>query len=342
MLKKKGVILYGNRKIEICDLPLKKLKSNQVLIEIKAAGICGSDLHLYRSNKKKLGGRYGQVIGHEPSGQIIHKGIGVKKFNEGDRVTINHIIGCDNCKYCFQGETVLCSKNKGIAAVGYGGDTNYLILPENSCIPLHKRISYVDGTFVACTGGTAYNAAKLAISGPVRNVAVFGLGPVGISTLLILNKFGVNSIGIDPNDKRRKFAHSIGVKNVKNFDTVKKLINSSINKEGFCSSIETSGSKEAQSRAIDILSPRGLAVYVGLSNGLPTISPEQIIHKQISMRGSKVLSSAMAIEMMNFMVNNKFTFEKLVINKFQLEDAPEAFDMFDKGMPGKFIFLPNP
>jgi threonine dehydrogenase-like Zn-dependent dehydrogenase len=46
--------------------------------------------------------------------------------------------------------------------------------------------------------------------------------------------------------------------------------------------------------------------------------------------------------MMNFMVNNKFTFEKLVINKFQLEDAPEAFDMFDKGMPGKFIFLPNP
>ncbi len=52
MLKKKGVILYGNRKIEICDLPLKKLKSNQILIEIKAAGICGSDLHLYRSNKK--------------------------------------------------------------------------------------------------------------------------------------------------------------------------------------------------------------------------------------------------------------------------------------------------
>ena len=341
MLKKIGVALFGNNRLKILEFPLNELKPNEILIEIKAAGICGSDLHFYRSTPTELGIRKGLVVGHEPSGIVKKTGSGATMFQIGDRVTVNHTLGCGKCMYCFQGETVLCAENRGIAIAGYGGDTNLLAIPETTCIPLIDNLSFIDGTFVACTGATAYNAAKRVISNDENNIAIFGLGPVGLSCILILQKMGAYVVGIDPNSKRREFAASLGVTNVSDFDTIINLKKQSPNLSGFNGSIETSGSIFAQSVAIDILAPKGRAVYLGLSKGKPSISPEQFIHKQITIIGSKVLPSCLALEMMEFLNNKKLSFERIVKYKFKLGDAHEAFDMFEKGTPGKFIFLPD-
>ena len=114
----------------------------------------------------------------------------------------------------------------------------------------------------------------------------------------------------------------------------------SSNPEGFCGSIETSGASNAQSRAIDVLKSKGVVIYLGLSKGVPSISPEQFIHKQIRLQGSKVLPSWAAVEMMNFMQQSNFSFEQLIREKIPLHRASEAFEMFESGMSGKFILLP--
>ena len=82
---------------------------------MKAAGICGSDLHFCRSSPDELSVRYGKIVGHEPAGIVIQTGNAVSKFKVGDRVTVNHTLGCGYCQYCQQGETVLCPTGKGMA-----------------------------------------------------------------------------------------------------------------------------------------------------------------------------------------------------------------------------------
>ena len=89
-MKKIGVVLFGNKSLEVREFPNLEPGLNEVLIEVKAAGICGSDLHFYRSSPDELGVRCGKIVGHEPAGIVIQTGNAVSKFKVGDRVTVNH------------------------------------------------------------------------------------------------------------------------------------------------------------------------------------------------------------------------------------------------------------
>ena len=93
-MKKIGVVLFGNKSLEVREFPNLEPGLNEVLIEVKAAGIGGSDLHFYRSSPDELGARYGKIVGHEPAGIVIQTGSAVSKFKVGDRVTVNHTLGC--------------------------------------------------------------------------------------------------------------------------------------------------------------------------------------------------------------------------------------------------------
>ena len=90
-----------------------------------------------------------------------------------------------------------------MALADAGANTNVLKLPENACLELPENISFEDGTFIACTGATAYNAVQQLRGQAVRNVVVFGLGPVGLSAMSMLEKIGIHTVGIDPKKSRR-------------------------------------------------------------------------------------------------------------------------------------------
>ena len=101
-MKKIGVVLFGNKSQEVRELPNLEPGLNEVLIEVKAAGICGSDLHFYRSSPDELVARHGKIVGHEPAGIVNKTGNAVSKFKIGDRVTVNHTLGYGHCQYCHQ------------------------------------------------------------------------------------------------------------------------------------------------------------------------------------------------------------------------------------------------
>lgn len=342
--QRQGLVLLGNREAEVRTLPLGEPGPGEVLVRVGAAGICGSDLHFYRSTPQELDIRRGVVIGHEPSGTVEAVGSGVGGFAIGDRVTVNHTLGCGHCEYCDAGETVLCADDLGIAASGYGGDADYIILPANACVHLPDPLSFVEGAFIACTGATAYGALrKLEPSGRTA-VAIFGMGPVGLSALIVAKALGATVYAVDVLPERLSMAKVLGaaaIIDASSGNAVEALHSLSSDGRGVELALETSGSSAGQSDAVDALRPHGKASFVGLSRGAKSISPEQFIHKEITLFGSKVLPSPLIWEMTRFMVERNVRFEPIVTHRLPLSDAPQGFARFDAGAAGKFVILPE-
>jgi threonine dehydrogenase-like Zn-dependent dehydrogenase len=335
----KGLVLLGDRRAEVRAFPMPHPGPGEILLRVEAAGICGSDLHFYRSTPEELGIRLGVVIGHEPAGVVEAVGQGVSGFGPGDRIAVNQTLGCGHCEYCTAGETVLCAQNIGIAAAGYGGDATYTRMPARNCFPLPDELSFVEGAFIACTGATAYSALrKLAPSGRDRLV-VFGLGPVGLSAVLVGKALGATVLGVDLIPERMEMARGLGAEEVINAAETDPVaaIRALTRGRGAELALETSGSPAGQSDAVDAVCSRGKVAFVVLSKGAKSISPEQFLHKQAILYGSKVMPGSMYWEMTRFMIDRDVRFEPIVTHRVPLNEGPSAFARFDAGAAGKFV-----
>jgi propanol-preferring alcohol dehydrogenase len=235
---------------------------------------------------------------------------------------------------------VLCAENIGIAAAGYGGDADFALMSVGNCFHLPPALSYVEGAFIGCTGATAYSALrKLSPSGRDRLV-VFGLGPVGLSAVVVGRALGATVYGVDLIAERMGLAMELGaavVVNAAQTDPVE-AIRSLTDGRGVEMALETSGSQAGQSDAVDVVRPHGRIAFVGLSKGEKSISAEQFIHKQAVLFGSKVMPAGMYEEMTRFMIARGVRFDPIVTHRISLDDGPAAFARFDAGAAGKFVF----
>ncbi|MDR2478805.1 MAG: alcohol dehydrogenase catalytic domain-containing protein, partial [Treponema sp.] len=183
----KGVYLPGNSTVEFKNVPIPKPGHGQALVRMKACTICGSDIRaIYREHTGKGAEGYQNVIaGHEPCGQVVEEGPGIRRFKKGARVIVYHISGCGLCHDCRMGYMISCSSPLR-AAYGWqrdGGMAEYILCDEKDLVELPDTLSYADGAQVACGFGTVYEAVyKVGVSG-ADNVLVVGLGPVGLAAL---------------------------------------------------------------------------------------------------------------------------------------------------------------
>lgn len=154
----------GNSTVEFKQFDVPKPGHGQVLLKMKASSICGSDIRaIYREHLGKGPEGYrGVICGHEPAGQVVELGPGVKRFKEGDRVVVYHISGCGVCHDCRMGYQISCSSPMR-AAYGWqrdGGNADYLLAEERDLVLLPDFMSYVDGALCACGFGTCYEGLR--------------------------------------------------------------------------------------------------------------------------------------------------------------------------------------
>ncbi|MGH7279856.1 MAG: alcohol dehydrogenase catalytic domain-containing protein, partial [Candidatus Rokuibacteriota bacterium] len=190
----RGVVFLGNRKLELQAFPDPVPGSGEVILAIKASGMCGSDLHPYRAVGNAaaalgLGGTGGPVIGgHEPCGVVAAVGPGVMEAQArvGERVMNHHYRGCGRCKHCRLGWSQLCRGGFVVYGMtGHGAHAPYMKVPASTCVPLPDELGFEEGAAISCGTGTAYGALKrLDVSGR-DTLAVFGQGPVGLSATLL-------------------------------------------------------------------------------------------------------------------------------------------------------------
>jgi threonine dehydrogenase-like Zn-dependent dehydrogenase len=338
----KGAVLPGNSTVEYREFPIPEPGHGEVLIQTKASTICGSDIRaIYREHLGKGPERYqGVIAGHEPSGQIVAEGPGLRRFKKGDRVIVYHISGCGVCNDCRRGYMISCTSHHR-AAYGWqrnGGMAPYILAEEKDLVLLPDELSYLDGAQVACGFGTVYEGLDRVGTSGNDAVLVTGLGPVGLAALMLAKAMGANKlIGIDVIDERLALARDLGLADhvlKAGPDNVAQVLGLTGGK-GVEKAVDASANDSARLTAIQSTRKWGKILFIG-EGGVVNFQPSRdIIHDQKAIYGSWVTSIWLMEELVERIVRWGIHPEDLVTHRFALDQAGDAYSLMASGKSGK-------
>jgi threonine dehydrogenase-like Zn-dependent dehydrogenase len=347
MPKMKGVILPGNSTVEFKEFDIPEPGHGQVLIQVKASSICGSDIRaIYRAHlgKGPEGYQAGTIAGHEPCGQIVKIGPGCKQFKPGDRVVIYHISGCGVCEDCRHGYMISCHSNHR-AAYGWqrnGGHAPFLLAEETTCVLLPDSLTYIDGALCACGTGTAYEALTRMQLGGNDRLLITGLGPVGLAAAQLAKAMGAKPvIGIDISPARRKLAEDLGLCDY-TFEAGDRALPQILDitqGKGCEVSIDCSGASSARLLALQGTRQWGRCAFVGEGGTVQFDVSPLLIHQQITLFGSWVTSTNHMQQLVEHLDRWGVHPEITCTERLPLEQASRAYDLADKGQTGKVCLV---
>lgn len=346
-----GVLFKGHRQVELARFPDPTPGPGEVVIEIKASGMCGSDLNFYRAApgeaQRKLGlPSDGQpfIGGHEPCGIVAARGPGVSERAApiGQRVMDHHYAGCGVCISCRQGWSQLCPDGITVYGVtGHGAHAQYMVAAVQTLVPLPDELSFEAGASIACGTGTAYGALRrMHVSGGAT-LAVFGQGPVGLSATLLGSAMGLRVIAVEIGAERLALATRFGAAetvDARNDDAVEAL-KELTHGEGVHYALDCTGAAAARLAAVRSTRTWGTVCFVGEGGDVTLDVSPDLLRKQLTIIGSWTFSSVGQSECARFIVDNGLDVDALFTQRYTLEQADEAYRLFDTQTTGKGVFV---
>lgn len=345
----RGAVFLGNRKIEIRNFPDPAPGPGEVVIQMKASGMCGSDLKFYRPPPGTaqaalgLGGDAEPVIaGHEPCGVVAARGQGVSEREApiGQRVMDHHYAGCGVCKHCRVGWSQLC--REGIVVYGVtanGGHAEYLKVPARTLVPLPEELSFAEGAAIACGTGTAYGALRRMQLAGGQTLAVFGQGPVGLSATLLGAKMGARVIAVETNADRATLAKQFGADaalDASRMD-IEKTLKELTRGEGVDLALDCTGIAAARLAAVRSAKTWGTVCFVGEGGEVTLDVSRDLLRKQLTVIGSWTFSAMGQAECARFVADNRIALERIFTHRWNLEQVEEAYRVFDAQSSGKGV-----
>ncbi|MEW6687972.1 MAG: zinc-binding dehydrogenase [Pseudomonadota bacterium] len=345
----RGAVFLGNRKIEIRNFPDPTPGPGEVVIQMKASGLCGSDLKFYRSapgEAQKALGLGGDaepfIAGHEPCGVVAARGPGVAEREApiGQRVMDHHYSGCGVCKHCRVGWSQLC--RAGITVYGvtaHGGHAEYLKVPARTLVPLPDELSFAEGAAVACGTGTAFGALRRMQLAGGQTLAVFGQGPVGLSATLLGAKMGARVIAVETNDDRLKLAEQFGAGSLVNSskEDAEKSLKELTHGEGVDLALDCTGVAAARRAAVRSVKTWGIACFVGEGGEVTLDVSPDLLRRQVTLIGSWTFSAMGMAECARFVADSGIKLERIFTHRWSLDQAAEAYSVFDAQSSGKGV-----
>ena len=237
-----------------------------VLVMVKAAGICHSDAH-YRSGVTRTG-PLPVTLGHEVAGIVAEVGSDVTSFRSGDRVAVHYLVSCGDCHHCRRGFEQFCSTCKMIGKHRDGGWADYICMPERSLFLLPPEISLEHGAVMMCSSSTSFHALRKARLKGGETVAVFGIGGLGASALQLARAMGALEVfAVDVNPVKLDLAAALGATpiNATAGDPVQEIRRRTSGR-GVDVSVEVIGLPVTMRQAVQSLAVQGRAAIAGLSD----------------------------------------------------------------------------
>jgi threonine dehydrogenase-like Zn-dependent dehydrogenase len=348
----RGVVFPGDRVVAYLEVPDPTPGPLDVVVEMRASGMCGSDLQNYRrpldqpAYMPSLIGRP-PIAGHEPAGIVCAVGSAVpsRQARLGQRVMVHHYQGCTNCNHCRSGWQQLCQNAKPMVNVygnnDDGGHAPYLKVPANTLVPLPDELSFEAGAAISCGTGTAYQAlVRLNVSAR-DTIAIFGQGPVGLSATQLAHAMNARVIAVDVNAERLKRASEFGADALidPGKDDPLQALRELTDGIGVDCALDTSGASSARIAAVRATKIWGVCCFVGEGGDVTiNVSPD-MIRRQMTIIASWTFSSIGQAECARFIVSRNIDVDRIFTNRWSLDQAADAYRLFDQSVGGKGVFL---
>jgi len=343
----KALLLSEYKKLEVADLPRPVPGPEEVLVEVAACGICGSDVHGYDGTS---GRRIPPIVmGHEASGVVAETGPGVSDFKEADRVTFDSTVYCGNCEYCRKGQANLCDFRQvvGVSCGDYrraGAFAEYVVVPQRILYRLPDALSFPEAAMLEAVS-VALHALRLSEMRGGETALVIGAGMIGLLTLQAARAAGAARVLIaDIDATRLKLAREMGADEALHHsggELIAEVMRLTSGK-GVDVVLEAVGRNETISAAIDCVRKGGTIVLIGNIKPEVTLPLQKVVSRQIRLQGTAA-SSGEYPQAIELMTSGKIRVKPLITAVAPLDDGPRWFDRLHAGEPNlmKVVLAPR-
>lgn len=328
----KAVMISKPYDLKIIDMENPKItEHDNVLIKMKAAGICGSDVHIYHG--QNAAATYPRVIGHEMVGEVVEVGAGVSKVKVGDRVIVDQVVNCGECYACKKGRGNVCANLKVRGVHIHGGYREYIAVPESDVYILPDSLSYEDAVMIEPTTIAIQSCSRAKLC-KEDTLLILGCGALGSSILRIARLTGATIIAVDVVDEKIEEAKKNGAKygiNLLKEDIVARA-RELTGGYGPTVSIDAACTKDSLATLLELTGNAGRVITMGFSVEPTEVTQFKITSKELDVIGSRLQNKKFQ-EAINLIEEGKLDLSNSISHTFNFLDAQEAFDFVDSKDP---------
>lgn len=342
-----SLLLSEYKKLELVDMEVPKIRPEEVLVKVRACGICGSDIHGYDGS---TGRRIPPlVMGHEAAGEIVEVGSAVRGWDLGDRVTFDSTISCGRCYFCQRGEINLCENREvlGVSCGEYrrhGAFAEYVAIPQNILYRLPDNLAYHHAALIEAVsiGVHAVNLTPMQLG---ASALVVGSGMIGLLTIQALRLRGcAQIIAVDLEDSKLALARELGADltlNPKQVDVVE-AVRAATEGRGADVAMEVVGAAKPIETAIQGVKKGGTVTLVGNISPRVEIPLQVVVSRQLRLQGSAA-SSGEFPQCIDLLARGAIKVDPIISAQAPLEEGPRWFERLYGHEPGlmKVVLEPN-
>lgn len=307
-------------KWEVRELPTPKPEPSQVLIRIKASGLCYTDVHI---TEGAIPTQFPRTLGHEPVGEIAAIGSNVTTRKVGDRVGVPWVqASCQRCEWCLRGKPMFCAQQVGTGIQTQGSHAEYMLAYADATMLLPDGLSYEQAAPIFCAGYTVWSGLRLAEPKPHERVAVVGIGGLGHLAVQFAKAAGFETIAISRSADKDKLIRELGADEiVRNGEGLGRLGGADV-------ILSTSNSTDAMVDSVQGLRPDGRLVIMGFDAKPMQLSLADFITRRIRLIGSSQNDREHLFEALDYAAKGKV---KVIAETYKLDDIARAYERVAEG-----------
>lgn len=319
--------------LKIDRVHVPKVGADDVLVNIKATGICHSDIN-YRDGVSPVG-KLPIILGHEIAGVIADVGNRVEGLEEGDRVSIHYVISCGNCVFCRVGRENLCEKYQMIGKDVNGGFAQCIKVPARNVLKLPKSVPLEQGAIIGCAVSTAFHALRRGRVTGRNTVMIYGIGGVGVHAVQLAAKIfkARKIIAVDISDRKLRLAKKLGANDIVNaseedpIERIKEITGGRLADVA----LEFVGLRKTIEKAIDCVGKGGKMVIVGVGPEDIRVSPyKTMITKEMELIGVNDHLKSEIAQLINFIGSGKIDLSDSITHRVSLENVNQGMEILEK------------
>jgi threonine dehydrogenase-like Zn-dependent dehydrogenase len=330
----KALVYTAPRKVELQAVPDPAPQPDEVVVRVRAAGVCGSDLLGFLGKCKK---RVPQLIlGHEMAGEVARVGSGVRDLAPGARVALMPLLTCGSCEFCLQGRNSICEKRLLLGMNVAGGFAEYVLAHRSLVYPVPSEMDFLSASMIECVA-TPANLFLNHVRRPIRSAAVFGAGTQGILAFQLARLQGADPVFVvDVHDARLSVVRRLGGRPVqaKTEDPVGTILGATGGR-GCDVVVDAAGYTPARQQGLKVTARGGVLALVGLSDPASELDVMDIINRELEIHGIYGYAPGDFMKALDLVSRKKLDVTSWV-REFPLEDGQRVLDQLTS-QPGDLV-----